>query len=72
VALADLEPGAHTSVDGTPVDITERIPRGHKVALRDIAAGETVRKLGWPIGRTTHDIARGSHVHTHNLATALG
>jgi len=71
VALADLEPGAHTSIDGTPVDITERIPRGHKVALRDIAAGETVRKLGWPIGRTTHDIARGAHVHTHNLATTL-
>jgi altronate hydrolase len=71
VALADLEPGAHTGIDGTPLDITEPIPRGHKVALRDIAAGETVRKLGWPIGRTTRDIARGSHVHTHNLATAL-
>lgn len=71
VALADLEPGAHVSIDGTPLDIAEPIPRGHKVALRDIAAGETVRKLGWPIGRTTRNIARGSHVHTHNLATAL-
>ena len=71
VAVADLEPGAHTSIDGALLDITEPIPRGHKVALRDIAAGETVRKLGWPIGRTTRDIARGSHVHTHNLATAL-
>ena len=71
VALADLEPGAHTTIDGAPLDITEPITRGHKVALRDIAAGEIVRKLGWPIGRTTRNIARGSHVHTHNLATAL-
>jgi altronate hydrolase len=71
VALADLEPGAHMASDGTAVDITELIPRGHKVALRDLAAGETVRKLGWPIGRTARNVARGSHVHTHNLATAL-
>ncbi len=71
VALGDLEPGATATIDGTPLEITQSIPRGHKVALRDIAAGETVHKLGWPIGRATHNIARGSHVHTQNLATAL-
>lgn len=47
------------------------IPAGHKVALRAIAAGEAVRKFGWPIGRATQAIAPGAHVHTHNLATAL-
>jgi altronate hydrolase len=71
VALADLEPGTHMANDGTAVDITELIPCAHKVALRDLAAGETVRKLGWPIGRMTSNTARGSHVHTHNLATTL-
>ena len=71
VALSDLEAGANVAVGATLVVISEPIPRGHKVALRDIPAGEAVRKLGWPIGRATSNIVRGAHVHTHNLATAL-
>src|SRR5690349_17405597 len=71
VALSDLEAGARAELGGTVVEITESVSRGHKVALRDIKAGETVRKLGWPIGRATRNISRGSHVHTHNFATAL-
>jgi len=47
------------------------IPAGHKVALRAIAAGEAVRKYGWPIGHATRGIAAGEHVHSHNLATSL-
>ena len=47
------------------------IPTGHKIALRNIAAGEPIHKYGWPIGRATTVIACGTHVHTHNLATAL-
>jgi len=50
---------------------TADIPAGHKVALRAIAAGEAVRKYGWPIGRATQAIAAGAHVHSHNLATSL-
>ena len=49
----------------------EGVPKGHKVALRDIAAGEEVRKYGFPIGRATAAIPAGQHVHSHNLATAL-
>lgn len=47
------------------------VARGHKFALRDIAAGAAVVKYGQPIGRATRAIAAGEHVHTHNLATAL-
>jgi altronate hydrolase len=49
----------------------EPIPRGHKVAIRAAAAGESIHKYGWPIGRATADIAVGSHVHSHNLETLL-
>nr|WP_325205194.1 UxaA family hydrolase [uncultured Oscillibacter sp.] len=60
---------------GSPVDIRsdltiaarEAIPVGHKLALRDIAAGDMVIKYGVPIGRASRDIARGSHVHTQNV-----
>ncbi len=47
------------------------IAAGHKVALHPIAAGEDVRKYGWPIGRARTAIAAGEHVHTHNLVTGL-
>lgn len=45
------------------------VPIGHKVALRDLAAGDTVIKYGQDIGRVVAPIRRGDHVHTHNLKT---
>lgn len=49
----------------------EAVARGHKVALCDIAEGETVIKYGAPIGRATRDIKAGEWVHTHNLRSHL-
>ena len=66
VSLRDLQAGEEVGVR-----IAEPVPRGHKVALRRIAAGEIVRKYGFPIDRALIDIAPGAHVHSHNLATAL-
>jgi len=43
------------------------VPRGHKLAVRDLAAGSAVHKYGQSIGRATTDIAAGAHVHVHNL-----
>ncbi len=45
------------------------IPIGHKVALRDLAIGDSVIKYGQDIGRVVAPIRRGDHVHTHNLKT---
>jgi altronate hydrolase len=53
---------------GTHVEVTQRIQVGHKVALRDIAQGEVVRRYGSLIGIATQPIFAGSHVHTHNLS----
>ncbi|EHP71302.1 altronate dehydratase [Metallosphaera yellowstonensis MK1] len=43
------------------------IPLGHKIALRDIKAGEKVLKYGRVIGIATKDVMKGQHVHVHNL-----
>ena len=55
---------------GTPVaegiTASERIPAGHKVAIRAHAAGEPIRRYGQIIGFATRDIAPGQHVHTQN------
>lgn len=45
---------------------------GHKQAVTDIPKGAPVIKYGFPIGLATADIRAGEHVHSHNLATALG
>jgi altronate hydrolase len=49
------------------VEALPGVPRGHKVAVRDIQAGATVRKYGQVIGVARVPIAAGEHVHTHNL-----
>ena len=68
IALADLAPGPF-AVEG--VLLREPVPRGHKVALVPIAAGDAVRKFGTFIGVASMPIAPGQHVHSHNLAFAL-
>ena len=45
------------------------IPIGHKVALTDLAEGDTVIKYGEDIGRVVASAAKGGHVHIHNLKT---
>jgi (2R)-sulfolactate sulfo-lyase subunit alpha len=44
-------------------------PIGHKIALKDLAVGDTVIKYGEDIGKVVAPIAKGEHVHTHNLKT---
>ena len=48
---------------------TEDIPLGHKVALKDMAAGSTVIKYGVDIGKAVAPIKRGQHAHVHNIKT---
>src|SRR5690242_13128397 len=74
VAIRALEPGEILDLSETgasPLEVRELIPRGHKVALRALAAGSAVRKYGWPIGQAKRDIPSGTLVHTENLSTLL-
>jgi len=45
------------------------VPIGHKVALADLKVGDTVTKYGQDIGKIVAPVARGEHVHVHNLKT---
>jgi altronate hydrolase len=58
-AIAALEVGQE--------DAIQLIPRGHKMATTDIARGAPVYKYAQVIGYAAEDIAKGAHVHTHNL-----
>jgi (2R)-sulfolactate sulfo-lyase subunit alpha len=54
-------------VGGREVRFTQNIAIGHKVAARQIAAGEKIYKCGVPIGSAKELIPAGAHVHLHNL-----
>jgi altronate dehydratase len=71
-ALEPLEAGRAIRVGEATITVMDAIPRGHKVALCAIRAGEPVIKYGSPIGTASHDIAAGSHVHVHNVASSRG
>ncbi|MGN6579187.1 MAG: UxaA family hydrolase [Bordetella sp.] len=45
------------------------IPIGHKVALADMAVGDTVYKYGEDIGKVVAPIQAGQHAHVHNIKT---
>jgi altronate hydrolase len=71
-ALEPIAAGDALAIGGVTVTAREPIPRGHKIALRSIRAGDVVTKYGSAIGTASSDIAAGAHVHTHNLASARG
>ncbi|HEY9067220.1 MAG TPA: UxaA family hydrolase [Burkholderiaceae bacterium] len=57
--------------DDRTVEIQARqdIPIGHKIALRDMAVGDTVLKYGIDMGRVVAPIRAGEHAHVHNIKT---
>lgn len=47
----------------------EDVPIGHKIALTDLAKGDTAIEYGQDIGRIVVATKKGDHVHVHNLKT---
>src|SRR5262249_5863991 len=64
VAVDGLDSGA----EWNNVRLPRRVPRGHKLAIQPIAAGEPVRKFGQIIGFATSPIGIGGGGHGRNVA----
>lgn len=71
VCLRAVDAGEVLEAGHQRITAVTPVPAGHKIALKDIQQGEKVIKYGYPIGKATCDIARGSHIHVHNLSTLL-
>lgn len=75
VAVVDLRAGerAHglrlDDREPVEVEVLMNIPLGHKLALQDLHAGETMIKYGVDCGRFVADARRGEHIHVHNVKT---
>jgi (2R)-sulfolactate sulfo-lyase subunit alpha len=75
VAVTDLKKGAIVgalTLEGKAagkVKLLNNVPLGHKVAMRELPQDKQVVKYGRPVGKAVAAIARGAHVHTHNMKT---
>ncbi|GAB4574152.1 MAG: UxaA family hydrolase [Rhodothalassiaceae bacterium] len=75
VVVEDLAPGTEmlcvVTADNSDfrLRVIDPVPIGHKVALRDLAVGDSVIKYGEDIGRIVAPVKKGGHVHVHNLKT---
>jgi altronate hydrolase len=70
VARASAPAGTEVKLANITATLSHAIPLAHKIAYRDIVAGERILKYGMPIGIATEDIAAGAHVHIHNIRSA--
>lgn len=69
-ALTALEPGMVALLGNTTapeIEAVTDVPVGHKIALRNITAGEHIVKYNVVIGRATKDIRAGEWVHLQNM-----
>lgn len=71
VAVEAIKKGTIINVDNNYIEVLQRIPAGHKVAIQPIKAATPVIKYGYSIGNAVNEIKPGEWVHTHNLKTAL-
>jgi (2R)-sulfolactate sulfo-lyase subunit alpha len=55
--------------DTLEIQANHDIPIGHKIALNDIANDDTIIEYEHDVGRAVADIAKGDHVHVHNIKT---
>jgi altronate hydrolase len=50
VCLQPKKKGDLIEVDGLSITLNQDTPAGHKVLIKDVAAGEDIIKYGYPIG----------------------
>lgn len=53
----------------TKVKAIQDIPIGHKIAMKEMAVGDTVIEYGVDIGKVVAPIKVGQHAHTQNIKT---
>lgn len=74
----EARPGCEVCVRGLDgqtsgsIDVMERVPAGHKIALRNIKIGQQIKKYGVVIGRATDAITKGSLVDIRNVESQRG
>ncbi len=67
VVVARVPIGIGTAVPAENLVSRSQVPAGHKIAARDLRAGEPILKYNVCIGFAATDIPAGTYVHSHNM-----
>ncbi|MGN6660076.1 MAG: UxaA family hydrolase, partial [Achromobacter mucicolens] len=67
VVVARVPIGIGTAVPSENLVSRSQVPAGHKIAARDLRAGEPILKYNVCIGFAATDIPAGTYVHSHNM-----
>ncbi len=71
VVLRTYTTGETIEFNGIKIRANDDIPKGHKIAIKEIKKNDVVIKYGQPIGFVLEDIVPGDHIHVHNTKTKL-
>jgi altronate dehydratase small subunit len=69
IVAQDLAEGTTLMLEGTSFTLPRAIATGHKLARRALSPEEKVVRYGAVIGHATVAVAKGEHLHTHNLVS---
>lgn len=67
VVVARMEIAAGTVLQQAGITALGDVPLGHKLAARDLVAGEPILKFNTVIGYAAEDLPAGSYLHSHNI-----
>ncbi len=67
VLRAEIQSGDNVLIFNEEIKLSSKAKMGHKIACREIKAGEKIIKYGVAIGSAIQNIAVGEHVHLCNL-----
>ncbi len=67
VCVKHISVGDVFAIDGDAITSTIAVDVGHKIARRALSTGDKVYRYGAPIGSMTDAVAKGEHVHMHNM-----
>lgn len=71
ILLDDCVKGDAIGLDDKNIILLQDTPKGHKVAVNEIAKGNNILKYGYSIGKAKTNIKIGEWVHSHNMVTGL-
>lgn len=67
ICCAPAEKGEAVMIGRRKIKLLADIGVGHKLAITAIEYGSKILKYGVSIGSATEEIAKGDHVHLHNM-----
>jgi altronate dehydratase len=71
IATERIEAGEHIEIDGQLLTVRTVIPKGHRLCVKRINAGEDLLSWGYPFGYATGEISPGDYLCNERMKNVL-